>query len=91
MKEKLLNYLRSINSSINTINAVKDISEEHACDILSIIDKVDLDDITLFYMGRCPYSIRIIKSDINKLGIIDPRRYDSMVKLCFQLGYCNII
>lgn len=88
MKEKLIKYLIQINSSQNTINAISEISDDQASQILDILKEKDLDDATLFYLGRCPYSIRIIKSDIDKLGVIEPRRYDSMLKLCFQLGYC---
>ena len=88
MKEKLIKYLIQINSSQNTINAISEISDDQASQILDILEEKDLDDATLFYLGRCPYSIRIIKSDIDKLGVIEPRRYDSMLKLCFQLVYC---
>ena len=88
MKEKLVQYLKEIHSSSNTIQAISGISEEHASQILEILDDVDLDDATLFYLGRCPYSIKIIKADIDQSGVIDSRRYDSIMKLCFQLGYC---
>lgn len=88
MKEKLIKFLREINSSFNTIEAMKGISEEQATEILKILEDKDLDDITLFYMGRCPYSIRVIKDDLIRYGVIQNTRYDSMVKLCYQLGYC---